>query len=241
MEHLESKKLLHRDLAGRNILVSEDGVAKISDFGLAKVSSTATDNSKLPIKWTAPEALKSKVRGAGWNIDVCRVPPAVILYIRVNNGEYEENKEKITCSSGAHLHTWPCFALFQQKFSTQSDVWSYGVLLWEIFSFGRQPYPKMVRFFPSHYKDISPSPSSQFYHVFWFLWQSVSDVRERVDQGYRMEPPDECPPDVYAIMMSCWETDPKKRPSFHKLRDRLEKELSKPLTWCSSPLHMCIM
>uniref|UniRef100_A0A9J7YKH5 Tyrosine-protein kinase n=2 Tax=Cyprinus carpio TaxID=7962 RepID=A0A9J7YKH5_CYPCA len=145
MEHLESKKLLHRDLAGRNILVSEDTVAKISDFGLAKVSSTATDNSKLPIKWTAPEALKNK------------------------------------------------------KFSTQSDVWSYGVLLWEIFSYGRQPYPKM----------------------------SVSEVRERVDQGYRMEPPDECPPDVYSIMTSCWEMDPKRRPSFHKLRERVEKELGK--------------
>uniref|UniRef100_A0A673HUK0 Tyrosine-protein kinase n=1 Tax=Sinocyclocheilus rhinocerous TaxID=307959 RepID=A0A673HUK0_9TELE len=139
MEHLESKKLLHRDLAGRNILVSEDTVAKVSDFGLAKVSSTATDNSKLPVKWTAPEALKN-------------------------------------------------------TFSAQSDVWSYGVLLWEIFSYGRQPYPKIV------------------------------EVRERVDQGYRMEPPDECPPDVYSIMTSCWETEPKRRPSFHKLRERLEKE-----------------
>uniref|UniRef100_A0A673KBN5 Tyrosine-protein kinase n=1 Tax=Sinocyclocheilus rhinocerous TaxID=307959 RepID=A0A673KBN5_9TELE len=143
MEHLESKKLLHRDLAGRNILVSEDTVAKVSDFGLAKVSSTATDNSKLPIKWTAPEALKKK------------------------------------------------------KFSAQSDVWSYGVLLWEIFSYGRQPYPKM----------------------------SLSEVRELVDQGYRMEPPDGCPPDVYSIMSSCWETEPKRRPSFLKLRERLEKEL----------------
>uniref|UniRef100_A0A673KK08 Tyrosine-protein kinase n=1 Tax=Sinocyclocheilus rhinocerous TaxID=307959 RepID=A0A673KK08_9TELE len=145
MEHLESKKLLHRDLAGRNILVSEDTVAKVSDFGLAKVSSTATDNSKLPIKWTAPEALKKK------------------------------------------------------KFSAQSDVWSYGVLLWEIFSYGRQPYPKM----------------------------SLSEVRELVDQGYRMEPPDGCPPDVYSIMSSCWETEPKRRPSFLKLRERLEKELGK--------------
>lgn len=65
MEHLESKKLLHRDLAGRNILVSEDSVAKVSDFGLAvaKVSSTTPDNLKLPVKWTAPEALKTRVRG----------------------------------------------------------------------------------------------------------------------------------------------------------------------------------
>ncbi|XP_055074264.1 megakaryocyte-associated tyrosine-protein kinase isoform X2 [Misgurnus anguillicaudatus] len=145
MEHLESKKLLHRDLAARNILVSEDSVAKVSDFGLAvaKVSADTPDNLKFPVKWTAPEALKTR------------------------------------------------------KFSTQSDVWSYGVLLWEIFSYGRQPYPKMT----------------------------VTDVRERVDQGYRMESPDECPPEIYAIMRSCWEADPKKRPSFHKLRDKLEKEV----------------
>lgn len=63
--------------------------------------------------------------------------------------------------------------------------------------------------------------------VCWCLLQSVSEVRERVDQGHRMEPPDECPPDVYSIMTSCWETDPKRRPSFYKLRERLEKELGK--------------
>lgn len=62
MEYLESKKLVHRDLAARNVLVSGDNVAKVSDFGLTKVDSKVYDNAKLPIKWTAPEALKKEVR-----------------------------------------------------------------------------------------------------------------------------------------------------------------------------------
>uniref|UniRef100_A0A7N5ZYH5 Tyrosine-protein kinase n=1 Tax=Anabas testudineus TaxID=64144 RepID=A0A7N5ZYH5_ANATE len=143
MEYLESKKLVHRDLAARNVLVSNDGVAKVSDFGLTKVDSKVSDNAKLPVKWTAPEALK------------------------------------------------------KEKFSTKSDVWSYGVLLWEIFSYGRQPYPKM----------------------------SLVEVKEKVQKGYRMDAPEDCPPGVYSIMRVCWEEDPRKRPTFHKLREKLEREM----------------
>lgn len=80
MEHLESKKLLHRDLAGRNILVSEDAVAKISDFGLARVGSMAVDNSKLPVKWTAPEALKYNVR-----IEFCWFPTTSLRSSKITN------------------------------------------------------------------------------------------------------------------------------------------------------------
>uniref|UniRef100_A0A7N8X244 Tyrosine-protein kinase n=1 Tax=Mastacembelus armatus TaxID=205130 RepID=A0A7N8X244_9TELE len=145
MEYLESKKLVHRDLAARNVLLSDDNVAKISDFGLTKVDSKASDNAKLPVKWTAPEALK------------------------------------------------------KEKFSTKSDVWSYGVLLWEIFSYGRQPYPKM----------------------------SLNEVKERVEGGYRMEAPEDCPPGVYALMRICWEQDPRRRPAFHKLREKLERDMGK--------------
>lgn len=61
MEYLESKKLVHRDLAARNVLVSGENVAKVSDFGLTKVDSKVSDNAKLPVKWTAPEALKKEV------------------------------------------------------------------------------------------------------------------------------------------------------------------------------------
>jgi len=61
MEYLESKKLVHRDLAARNVLVSDDSMAKVSDFGLTKVDSKESDKAKLPVKWTAPEALKKEV------------------------------------------------------------------------------------------------------------------------------------------------------------------------------------
>ncbi|XP_031719809.1 megakaryocyte-associated tyrosine-protein kinase isoform X1 [Anarrhichthys ocellatus] len=143
MEYLEAKKLVHRDLAARNVLVSDDSLAKVSDFGLTKVDSKVSDNAKLPVKWTAPEALK------------------------------------------------------KEKFSTKSDVWSYGVLLWEIFSYGRQPYPKM----------------------------SLKEVKERVEGGYRMEAPEDCPPVVYSLMRICWEQEPRRRPAFHKLREKLEREM----------------
>lgn len=64
MEYLESKKLIHRDLAARNILLSEDNIAMVSDFGLAVVDCQSTDSAKLPVKWTAPEALNNKVRNS---------------------------------------------------------------------------------------------------------------------------------------------------------------------------------
>nr|XP_061832261.1 megakaryocyte-associated tyrosine-protein kinase-like isoform X1 [Nerophis lumbriciformis]XP_061832262.1 megakaryocyte-associated tyrosine-protein kinase-like isoform X1 [Nerophis lumbriciformis] len=144
MEYLESKKLVHRDLAARNILVSHDTVAKVSDFGLTRAASKVSDNqsAKLPVRWSAPEALSN------------------------------------------------------EKFSTKSDVWSYGVLLWEIFSYGRQPYPKM----------------------------SLQEVKERVEGGHRMEAPGDCPPAVYALMTVCWDKEPRRRPAFHKVREKLEQQ-----------------
>uniref|UniRef100_A0A1B0AVG8 Tyrosine-protein kinase n=1 Tax=Glossina palpalis gambiensis TaxID=67801 RepID=A0A1B0AVG8_9MUSC len=59
MEYLEAKKVVHRDLAARNVLISEECVAKVSDFGLAREECYNLDVGKLPIKWTAPEALKN--------------------------------------------------------------------------------------------------------------------------------------------------------------------------------------
>lgn len=119
MEYLEVKKVVHRDLAARNVLISESCIAKVADFVLAREECYNLDVGKLPIKWTAPEALKGGVSG-------------LILYM---------------------LCKYPyliCILLSLQRFSNKSDMWSFGILLWEIYSFGRVPYPRIVSIMVVH-------------------------------------------------------------------------------------------
>ncbi|XP_032516124.1 tyrosine-protein kinase Fer isoform X1 [Danaus plexippus] len=75
------------------------------------------------------------------------------------------------------------------KYTSLCDVWSYGVLMWEIFSKGDTPYAGM----------------------------SNSRAREKIDNGYRMPAPEGCSEDVYALMLRCWEYEPEKRPHFHQI------------------------
>uniref|UniRef100_A0A671MZ59 Tyrosine-protein kinase n=1 Tax=Sinocyclocheilus anshuiensis TaxID=1608454 RepID=A0A671MZ59_9TELE len=92
-------------------------------------------------------------------------------------------------------------ALREKRFSTKSDVWSYGVLLWEIYSFGRVPYPRIP----------------------------LKEVVPRVEKGYRMEAPDGCPAAVYDLMKQCWTLDPAGRPSFRLLCEKLQHIRAKEL------------
>ncbi|XP_036409962.1 platelet-derived growth factor receptor alpha isoform X1 [Megalops cyprinoides] len=83
-------------------------------------------------------------------------------------------------------------SIFDNLYTTLSDVWSYGILLWEIFSLGGTPYPGMV-------------VDSSFYN--------------KIKSGYRMAKPEHASSDVYEMMMKCWNSEPEKRPSFHSLSE----------------------
>lgn len=74
MEYLEAKKVVHRDLAARNVLIAENCIAKVADFGLAREECYNLDVGKLPIKWTAPEALKG---GVSLSASICGSAPFI--------------------------------------------------------------------------------------------------------------------------------------------------------------------
>ncbi|XP_077991094.1 tyrosine-protein kinase Yes-like [Glandiceps talaboti] len=80
------------------------------------------------------------------------------------------------------------------SFTTKSDVWSFGVLLTELITIGRMPYPGMMN----------------------------REVLEQVERGYRMPKPHNCPDSLYEIMLQCWHKDPSQRPTFEFLYNFLD-------------------
>ncbi|XP_043273873.1 tyrosine-protein kinase Fer isoform X2 [Venturia canescens] len=80
------------------------------------------------------------------------------------------------------------------KYTTLCDVWSYGVLMWEIFSKGGNPYSGM----------------------------SNSQAREKIDAGYRMPATEGTPDEIYRLMLRCWEYEPEKRPHFEQIYSIVE-------------------
>ncbi|KAI1717934.1 protein tyrosine kinase domain-containing protein [Ditylenchus destructor] len=86
-------------------------------------------------------------------------------------------------------------ALRTSLFTNKSDVWSYGILLWEIYSFGRVPYPRIP----------------------------IQDVVRHIEKGYRMEPPENCPTFITTLMTECCSLEPERRPSFAEILLRLKR------------------
>ncbi|XP_062842969.1 ephrin type-A receptor 8 [Trichomycterus rosablanca] len=152
MTYLSDLGYVHRDLAARNILVNSNLVCKVSDFGLSRVleddpdAAYTTTGGKIPIRWTAPEAIAYR------------------------------------------------------KFSSSSDVWSYGVVMWEVMSYGERPY--------------------------WNL--TNRDVIKSVEEGYRLPAPMSCPASLHTLMLDCWQRERSDRPRFCQIVTVLDKLIRNP-------------
>ncbi|XP_018402753.1 PREDICTED: fibroblast growth factor receptor homolog 1-like [Cyphomyrmex costatus] len=90
-------------------------------------------------------------------------------------------------------------ALFHRVYTTQSDVWSYGILLWEIMTLGGTPYPSVP---------------------------SVEKLFQLLRTGHRMEKPPCCSIEIYMLMRDCWSYQPSERPTFVELVEDLDRILT---------------
>ncbi|XP_074484131.1 macrophage colony-stimulating factor 1 receptor 2-like isoform X2 [Sebastes fasciatus] len=159
LDFLSTRNCIHRDVAARNVLLTDRRVAKICDFGLARDirnddSYIVQGNARLPVKWMAPESI------------------------------------------------------FQCVYTVQSDVWSYGVLLWETFSLGKSPYPNVA-------------VDTNFYKM--------------IQDGRHMDQPDFAPAEMYELMTLCWSLEPTDRPTFKMIGQLIDRLL--PSTNDTWPNH----
>ncbi|KAJ1087548.1 hypothetical protein NDU88_000715 [Pleurodeles waltl] len=86
-------------------------------------------------------------------------------------------------------------AIAYRKFTSASDVWSYGIVMWEVMSYGERPY--------------------------WDM--SNQDVINAVEQDYRLPPPMDCPSSLHQLMLDCWVRDRNLRPKFAQIVNTLDK------------------
>ncbi|XP_042310787.1 LOW QUALITY PROTEIN: receptor tyrosine-protein kinase erbB-3 [Sceloporus undulatus] len=151
MYYLEEHRMVHRNLAARNVLVKSPSQVQVADFGIADLlypddKKYFYNEIKTPIKWMALESI--------------------------------------------HFG----------KYTHQSDVWSYGVTLWEMLTFGSEPYAGI----------------------------HLSEVPDLLEKGERLSQPQICTIDVYMVMVKCWMIDENIRPTFKELANEFTRMARDP-------------
>ncbi|XP_063693086.1 protein-tyrosine kinase 2-beta-like isoform X3 [Bolinopsis microptera] len=140
LDYLECEhKVVHRDVAARNVLVFSDVVVKLADFGLSRHIEEEgyykASKGRLPIKWMAPESINFR------------------------------------------------------RFTNASDVWMFGVCIWELFMLGVKPFRGIKN----------------------------SEVISMIESGHRLELPAKMPGPLYQLVYKCWSYEPSDRPTFKNM------------------------
>ncbi|XP_068188976.1 ephrin type-B receptor 2-like isoform X2 [Antennarius striatus] len=109
-------------------------------------------------------------------------------------------------------------AIQYRKFTSSSDCWSYGIVMWEVMSYGERPY--------------------------WDM--SNQDVINAIEQDYRLPPPMDCPSALHQLMLDCWQKERNSRPKFSQIVSNLDKMIRNPsslktTTPLSSSVHLPLL
>uniref|UniRef100_A0A8C6PS74 receptor protein-tyrosine kinase n=1 Tax=Nothobranchius furzeri TaxID=105023 RepID=A0A8C6PS74_NOTFU len=109
-------------------------------------------------------------------------------------------------------------AIQYRKFTSASDVWSYGIVMWEVMSYGERPYWDMTN----------------------------QDVINAIEQDYRLPPPMDCPSALHQLMLDCWQKDRNNRPKYSQIVNNLDKMIRNPntlkaMTPLSSGVHLPLL
>ncbi|XP_037627238.1 receptor tyrosine-protein kinase erbB-3a isoform X2 [Sebastes umbrosus] len=160
MYYLEENRMVHRNLAARNVLLKNNYTAQISDYGIAD-----------------------------------------LLYPDDKKYFYNEVKVRNTTEKISTPIKWMSLeSIMFRRYTHQSDVWSYGVTVWEMMSNGAEPYTAMRP-------------------------QEVPDLLEK---GERLSQPQICTIDVYMVMVKCWMIDENVRPTFKELANEFTRMARDP-------------
>lgn len=166
MDYLASKRYIHRDLATRNILVESESRVKIGDFGLTKVLPqdkeyyTVLEPGESPIFW--------------WGgLTASTLDLSLSLFFFFSEG-------LIVLVLSCHSTRYAPESLTESKFSVASDMWSFGVVLYELFTYSdkkRSPPVVLNVYILTHYNILFRIHIWIFHtHPFITLWLFFSDV-----------------------------------------------------------------
>lgn len=197
---LHSKMIIHRDLAARNVLVQHAGAGgraslpgspwqrryllKLADLGLSRGLISEADGDK------HKSGEESGRGGSAAEVEATPGADTEGVYLK-------QSDDRVPVK-------WMCpTAVALRRFTTKSDVWSFGVLSWEIFSLGAAPYAELL----------------------------ATEVQVKTSQGFRLPCPPACPPGVYELLLACWHKEEAKRPSLADAAARLRRLAPQRSAW----------
>lgn len=140
---------------------------------------------------------------AARNILVCSDKTVKISDFGLSRDIYQDNFYRKTGNGKLPIKWLALESMTHQVYTSQSDVWSFGILLYEIVTLGAVPYSSI----------------------------SVENILKVLRTGYRMERPNHCHMLLYELMTLCWHTNPTDRPSFDELSEKLHNFLSMENKW----------